>query len=75
MGGQKQEVYVLPLKDDGSPDVPGSYIYLPPPNPQNPYIIRIQIGGASSICRHGSLWCNIPQKGEKFDRARLREYK
>ncbi|MBE7180509.1 MAG: hypothetical protein INR71_04730, partial [Terriglobus roseus] len=75
MGGPKQDVYVLPLTDSGAPDVSGSYIYLPPPDPQNPYIIRFQIGGASSICRHGSLWCNIPGEGETFERSNYKEYK
>ncbi|KAI9814789.1 MAG: hypothetical protein M1827_003055 [Pycnora praestabilis] len=48
------EVYLLPLTDEGAPDVPGTYIYLPPPtNP--PYVVRFAIHGTSSICRKGSL--------------------
>ncbi|KAJ4411109.1 bifunctional 4-alpha-glucanotransferase/amylo-alpha-1,6-glucosidase [Didymella pomorum] len=67
-------VYLLPLTDAGAPDVPGSYIYLPPPcDPA--YCVRFQIQGTSSICREGSLWVNIPAKGEKFSRGHYREYK
>ena len=67
-----QEVYLLPLTDNGAPDVPREYIYLPPPSD---YILRFAIGGASSICRFGSLWTNIPLPGEKFSRHNFREYK
>ncbi|KAJ6193393.1 LOW QUALITY PROTEIN: glycogen debranching enzyme [Bipolaris maydis] len=67
-------VYLLPLTDYGTPDVPGTYIYLPPPT--NPaYSICFQIQGTSSICREGSLWVNIPAKGDKFKRSNYREYK
>ncbi len=69
-----QLVYVLPLNDDGSPDVKDEYIYLPPPA-ETPYIVRFAIEGTSSICREGSLWVNIPGKGEEFDRKRFREFK
>ena len=69
-----QEVYLLPLTDRGSPDVPGGYIYLPPPtNP--PYLVRFAIEGTSSICRQGSLWVNMPAVGNQFDRRNFREYK
>jgi glycogen debranching enzyme len=68
------DVYLLPLTDNGAPDVPGTYIYLPPPREPN-YVLRFQIEGTSSICRHGSLWVNIPAKGEKFQRDHYREYK
>jgi glycogen debranching enzyme len=69
-----QEVYLLPLTDEGAPDVPGQYIYLPPPtNP--PYVVRFAIEGTSSICRQGSLWSNIPTPGEPFQRHEFREYK
>jgi len=69
-----QTVYLLPLTDSGAPDVPGTYIYLPPPT-EPAYSVRFQIQGTSSICRKGSLWVNIPAKGEKFDRSKYREYK
>lgn len=69
-----QTVYLLPLTDAGAPDVPGTYIYLPPPT-EPAYSVRFQIQGTSSICREGSLWVNIPAKGEKFQRAQYREYK
>jgi glycogen debranching enzyme len=69
-----QTVYLLPLTDSGAPDVPGSYIYLPPPT-EPAYACRFQIQGTSSICREGSLWVNIPNKGEKFERNNYREYK
>ncbi|KAK7534404.1 hypothetical protein IWX49DRAFT_602675 [Phyllosticta citricarpa] len=67
-------VYYLPLTDGGAPDVPGGYIYMPPPT-DKPYVIRFAIDGTSSICRFGSLWVNIPAKGEQFQRDRFREYK
>lgn len=66
------EVYLLPLNDDGSPDVPGGYIYL---SSQADFTIRFAIEGTSSICREGSLWVNIPAKGESFQRDKFREYK
>ncbi|KAG9654498.1 hypothetical protein KCU64_g5282, partial [Aureobasidium melanogenum] len=56
---QTQAIYLLPLRDDGSPDVAGEYIYLPPPS-DPAYKIRFVIEGTSSICREGSLWVNIP---------------
>ncbi|KAF2740501.1 glycogen debranching enzyme [Polyplosphaeria fusca] len=67
-------VYLLPLTDAGAPAVPGQYINLPPPTAE-PYAVRFQIEGTSSICRHGSLWVNVPAKGEKFQRNRYREFK
>ncbi|KAI0016497.1 glycoside hydrolase family 13 protein [Xylariomycetidae sp. FL0641] len=68
------EVYVLPLKDNGAPDVPGEYIYLAPRS-NNPITIRFTIEGTSSICRQGSLWVNIPEHGGEFHRDQFREYK
>ncbi|KAF2810531.1 glycogen debranching enzyme [Mytilinidion resinicola] len=70
-----QEVYLLPLTDSGAPDVPGTYIYLPPPKEQSPYVVRFLVEGTSSICRKGSLWVNIPAKGEPFKRDKYHEYK
>ncbi|KAF2159087.1 glycoside hydrolase family 133 protein [Zasmidium cellare ATCC 36951] len=69
-------VHLLPLKDDGSPNLPGDppYIYLPPPS-HPAYFVRFQIDGMSSISREGSLWTNIPHKGEQFDRTKFNEYK
>lgn len=69
-------VHLLPLKDDGSPDLPGEppYIYLAPPTHPH-YSIRFQIEGTSSITREGSLWVNIPPKGADFDRKKFYEYK
>ena len=69
-----QAVYLLPLTDGGAPDVPGTYIYLPPPS-DPAYVVRFQIKGTSSICRQGSLWVNIPSKGKDFHRDSYREYK
>ena len=69
-----QEVYSLPLTDDGAPDIQGQYIYLPPPTEPN-YVIRFEIEGTSSICRQGSLWTNIPVPGHKFDRESFREFR
>lgn len=49
-------------------------MYLPAPT--NPaYSVRFEIEGTSSICRNGSLWVNLPGKGEKFDRKHFKEYK
>jgi len=69
-----KEVYTLPLTDEGAPAVPSQYVYLPAPsNP--PYHIRFEIEGASSICREGSLWVNIPIPGTHFRRDHYQEYK
>ena len=68
------EVYLLPLTDDGAPDVPGGYIYLPPPS-DPAYAVRFAIEGTSSICRQGSLWVNIPKAGMDFRRDKYHEYK
>ncbi|CAL5865952.1 uncharacterized protein PFLUO_LOCUS159 [Penicillium psychrofluorescens] len=72
--GPSRQVYLLPLKDDGSPDVPGGYIYLPPPTDPH-YVLRFIIEGTSSICREGSLWVNIPEKDKAFDRHSFREFR
>lgn len=69
-----RQVYLLPLKDDGSPDVPGEYIYLPPP-PDAGFVLRFIIEGTSSICREGSLWVNIPEEGKEFDRQSFRKFR
>jgi len=74
MQQRTQDVYLLPLRDDGSPDMAGDYIYLPAVT-QPHYKIRFQIEGTSSVCRQGSLWVNIPAKGEKFNRQKYHEYK
>lgn len=68
------EVYLLPLNDDGSPDVPGEYIYLAPKT-NEPITVRFAIEGTSSICCHGSLWVNIPEQGAEFRRDKFREFK
>lgn len=69
-------VHLLPLKDDGSPDLPGEppYIYLNPPTIPA-YSVRFEIDGTSAITREGTLWVNIPGKGEEFDRKKFKEYK
>ncbi|KAI9715764.1 MAG: hypothetical protein M1812_005763 [Candelaria pacifica] len=67
------EVYLLPLTDLGAPDVPGQYIYLPPPT-DPAYVVRFAIEGTSSICRQGSLWVSVPAKGKEFDRNTFREF-
>jgi glycogen debranching enzyme len=68
------EVYLLSLNDDGSPQVTGEYIYLAPKS-NEPVTIRFAIEGTSSICRHGSLWVNIPEHGQEFHRDSFREFK
>ncbi|KAL4782513.1 hypothetical protein BJX76DRAFT_289061 [Aspergillus varians] len=70
----QETFYLLPLKDDGSPDVPGGYIYLPPPDSAK-YSLRFVIEGSSSICRGGTLWVNIPENGQSFDRLSFRAFK
>jgi glycogen debranching enzyme len=67
------EIYLLPLRDDGSPDVPGEYIYIAPRS-KDPVTIRFAIEGTSSVCRHGSLWVNIPEVGKDFQRQQFREF-
>lgn len=68
------EVYLLPLKDNGAPDVSGEYIYLAPKS-NDPITVRFVIEGTSSICRNGSLWVNIPKQGAEFHRNQFTEYK
>ncbi|KAG6007007.1 hypothetical protein E4U21_006527 [Claviceps maximensis] len=68
------QVYLLPLNDDGSPDVAGEYIYIASSS-KHPVTLRFAIEGTSSICRHGSLWVNVPEKGKQFQRNRFREFK
>lgn len=70
----RQIVYLLPLADDGSPDVPGGYIYLPPPT-DPPYILRFATEGTSPICHHGSFWENTPGLSGKQDVSQFREHK
>lgn len=70
----QREIFVLHLTDGGAPDIPGGYIYLPPPS-EPPYSIRFTIEGTSSICRQGSLWVNLPAEGDAFDRSKFREFK
>lgn len=69
-----KDVYLLPLNDDGSPQVPGEYIYIAPRG-DDPVTVRFTIEGTSSICRHGSLWVNIPDKGAEFRRDKFTQYK
>ncbi|KAE8152417.1 glycogen debranching enzyme [Aspergillus avenaceus] len=69
-----RQVYLLPLKDDGSPDVPGGYIYLPPPTTPA-YSLRFVIEGSSSICREGVLWVNFPEDGRSFKRSAFRGFR
>lgn len=69
-----QEVFLLPLNDDGSPQVAGQYIYIES-QCDDAVVVRFVIEGASSICRHGSLWVNIPEEGSAFERNHFREYK
>ncbi|KAH8815426.1 putative glycogen debranching enzyme [Xylogone sp. PMI_703] len=71
---ESSEVYLLPLDDNGSPQVPGGYIYLTPSS-EAPIIVRFEIEGTSSICRHGTLWVNIPEEGSEFRRDKFRPFK
>ncbi|OJD16543.1 glycogen debranching enzyme [Emergomyces pasteurianus Ep9510] len=74
MSTQKRDVYLLPLTDNGAPDVPREFIYLPPPT-DPAYSLRFVIEGSSPICRQGSLWVNIPKEGGRFERDVFTEYK
>ncbi|ODH26713.1 glycogen debranching enzyme [Paracoccidioides brasiliensis] len=66
-------VYLLPLTDDGAPDVAHGYVSLPHPT-DPPYILRFVIEGSSAVCRRGRLWVNIPHPGARFERGFFREY-
>lgn len=68
-----QQVYLLPLKDDGSPDVSGGYVYLPPPTSPR-YRLRFVIEGSSSICNKGMLWVNVPEDGTSFESSAFRGF-
>ena len=70
---QETEVYLLPLTDDGAPDVLGGYISLPPPTTP-PYCVRFSIEGTSSICRDGSFWVNFASAGEQFGRENFKGF-
>jgi glycogen debranching enzyme len=75
-GPTSQEIHLVPLTDDGAPNVPGGHEYLYMPAPSDPaYVIRFEIEGTSSICRQGSLWVNIPEAGKPFNRHSFREFK
>jgi glycogen debranching enzyme len=63
-------VYLLHLDDAGAPDVGGGIINLPAP--VKPYVLRFAIQGASSICREGTLWINVPEDGKAFEREKFR---
>ncbi|EEP81188.1 conserved hypothetical protein [Uncinocarpus reesii 1704] len=67
------QVYLLPLKSDGAPDIPGGYIYLPPPS-DPPYLLRFVIEGSSPICRKGNLWVNIPAPKDCFESSKFRKF-
>ncbi|KGQ01116.1 glycogen debranching enzyme [Paracoccidioides lutzii Pb01] len=69
----QHEVYILPLTDDGAPDVAHGYVSLPHPT-DPPYILRFVIEGSSAVCRQGRLWVNIPHLGARFEREFFREY-
>ena len=69
-----QDVFLLPLTDDGAPNVPNQYIFLKAPT-SPAYVVRFEIEGTSSICRQGSLWVNIPEPDGVFRRDYFREYK
>ena len=67
------EVYILYLNDDGSPKVPRDYVHIDPQS-NDGFILRFSIEGTSPICRHGSLWINVPEEGVGFERDQYREY-
>ena len=67
------QVYLLPLTDDGSPDLPRGYVYLPPPTSPR-YRLRFVLEGSSAICNQGTLWVNIPEDGKVFDPAAFRAF-
>ncbi|KAL2106419.1 hypothetical protein VUR80DRAFT_6761 [Thermomyces stellatus] len=67
------EVYILYLNDDGSPRVPREYVYIDPQTDED-ITLRFSVEGTSPICRHGSLWINVPEEGVGFKRDEYREY-
>lgn len=67
------EVHLLHLNDDGSPKVPRSYVYIDPQSDEG-FTLRFSIEGTSPICRHGSLWINVPAEGAGFKREEYREF-
>lgn len=70
------KVYTLPLSEIGKP-IPsgnGQFINLPPPDAENPYILRFVIFSASEIVNKAILHCNVPPKGVEFDRFKFYEY-
>ena len=73
---KSNEVYLVPLNDDGSPQTaPGpSYMYIEFKS-DDPVTLRFCIEGTSGICRHGSLWVNVPEEGNEFQRESFREFK
>jgi glycogen debranching enzyme len=72
---QSKEVYLLPLNDEGAPQVGDqNFISLQFPT-SDPIWIRFCIEGTSSICNHGSLWVNIPEEGDEFQREKFRQFK
>lgn len=71
----KKTTYTLPLSSrDASPAVPRGYVLLPPPT-DPPYTLRLEIRGSSPVCRQGTLWVNIPESAEEFDREAFRAFK
>ena len=69
------QVYLLPLTDDGSPDLPRGYVYLPPPTSPRYYLLRFVLEGSSAICNKGTLWVNIPGDGKAaFNPAAFRGF-
>ena len=70
------EVYLVPLNDDGSPQIESGskYMYIEFSS-DNPITLRFCIEGTSGICRHGSLWVNVPEQGTDFQRESFREFK
>ncbi|KAF8543569.1 glucanotransferase domain of glycogen debranching enzyme-domain-containing protein [Trichophaea hybrida] len=62
-------VYLLSLNHSGAPGIAGGYINLPAPT--TPYTLRFAIKGASSICREGKLWINVPEGEESFEREKF----
>ena len=68
------QVYLLPLTDDGSPDLSRGYVYLPPPTSPR-YLLRFVLECRSAIFNKGTLWVNIPGDGKAaFNPAAFRGF-
>ncbi|KAJ5020339.1 glycoside hydrolase family 13 protein [Bipolaris maydis] len=67
-------VYLLPLTDYGHTRR-SRHVHLPAPRQPIPHTRFASNSGYQLNMSEGSLWVNIPAKGDKFKRSNYREYK